>query len=61
MHIFYKQRVVDIVDGRPKWAELDEKSDLMDEVRDEQKSDKIDVAKAARERVSESAKRKRTA
>lgn len=28
-HIFYSQRVVDIDDGKPKWSELDESSDLM--------------------------------
>lgn len=30
-HIFYPQRVVDLPDGKPKWAGLDEKSDLVDE------------------------------
>ncbi|KAF9876871.1 hypothetical protein CkaCkLH20_05717 [Colletotrichum karsti] len=48
MHIFYKQRVVDLPDGKPKWAELDEKSDLMeeemeqevDEVKEEHKHDR---------------------
>ncbi|KAL7933171.1 Mss4-like protein [Trichoderma chlorosporum] len=31
-HLFYPQRVVDILDGKPKWAGLDDKSDLVDEV-----------------------------
>ncbi|KAL2206824.1 hypothetical protein CC79DRAFT_908010 [Sarocladium strictum] len=30
MHIFYEQRVVDIPDGKPKWAGLDEKSEQLD-------------------------------
>lgn len=59
MHIFYKQRVVDLPDGRPKWAALDEKSELMDELLDDEKSEKISVSKATES--SESAKRKRTA
>ncbi|KXJ93372.1 glutathione-dependent formaldehyde-activating, GFA [Microdochium bolleyi] len=31
-HIFYKQRIVDISDGKPKWTGLDEDSDLMEDV-----------------------------
>lgn len=31
-HIFYPHRVVDIRDGKPKWAGLDHKSDLVEEV-----------------------------
>lgn len=30
-HIFYPQRVVDLPDGKPKWAGLDGKSDLVPE------------------------------
>ncbi|KAI5865662.1 Mss4-like protein [Durotheca rogersii] len=30
-HIFYSQRVIDIPDGKPKWAGLDGESELMDE------------------------------
>lgn len=30
-HIFYSRRVVDIPDGKPKWDELDEKSDLIED------------------------------
>jgi hypothetical protein len=32
MHIFYSRRVLDIPDGKPKWTELDEKSELMEDV-----------------------------
>ncbi|KAL7953199.1 Mss4-like protein [Trichoderma compactum] len=31
-HLFYPQRVVDLPDGKPKWAGLDNKSELVDEV-----------------------------
>lgn len=34
MHIFYPQRVLDIVDGTPKWEKLDEKSERVSETRD---------------------------
>ncbi|KAL1959907.1 hypothetical protein VTO42DRAFT_575 [Malbranchea cinnamomea] len=30
-HIFYSQRVIDIPDGKPKWAGMDKSSDLMQE------------------------------
>lgn len=30
-HIFYSRRVVDIPDGKPKWDELEEKSDLIED------------------------------
>ncbi|KZV68838.1 hypothetical protein PENSPDRAFT_581773 [Peniophora sp. CONT] len=30
-HIFYSQRVVDVPDGLPKWSELNEKSDLIED------------------------------
>ncbi|KAK9770418.1 hypothetical protein AB5N19_11447 [Seiridium cardinale] len=32
MHIFYSRRVLDIKDGKPKWTELDEQSELMKDV-----------------------------
>ncbi|KAL4956513.1 Mss4-like protein [Aspergillus filifer] len=31
LHIFYESRCMDILDGKPKWAGLDEKSDLLDD------------------------------
>ncbi|KAI1191463.1 Mss4-like protein [Nemania serpens] len=31
-HIFYAQRVVDMPDGKPKWAGLDDKSELIKDV-----------------------------
>lgn len=31
-HIFYTSRVVDILDGKPKWAGMDGKSDLLDDL-----------------------------
>lgn len=31
-HLFYPQRVVDLPDGKPKWAGIDKKSELVDEV-----------------------------
>ncbi|KAL4904391.1 hypothetical protein BDW74DRAFT_154742 [Aspergillus multicolor] len=31
MHIFYTSRTMDIPDGKPKWAGLDEKSDALDD------------------------------
>jgi hypothetical protein len=31
MHIFYSSRAVDTPDGKPKWAALDEQSDLLDD------------------------------
>lgn len=31
MHIFYSRRALDITDGKPKWGELDESSDLIGE------------------------------
>lgn len=30
-HIFYSRRVVDIADGKPKWAGMDEESELLDD------------------------------
>ncbi|EGY17462.1 uncharacterized protein VDAG_01144 [Verticillium dahliae VdLs.17] len=33
MHIFYTRRVVDITDGKPKWAGLNDKSELVGETR----------------------------
>lgn len=30
-HIFYSQRVVDIPDGKPKWSEMNKKSDLIED------------------------------
>ncbi|KAM0335508.1 hypothetical protein ACHAQA_000556 [Verticillium albo-atrum] len=33
MHIFYPKRVLDIVDGKPKWEGLNDKSELVDEQR----------------------------
>ncbi|KAI9729674.1 MAG: hypothetical protein M1818_008427 [Claussenomyces sp. TS43310] len=30
-HIFYKSRVVDILDGKPKWAGMNDKSDLIED------------------------------
>ncbi|KAI0096009.1 Mss4-like protein [Nemania sp. FL0031] len=32
-HIFYSQRVVDLPDGKPKWAGLDNASELMEDVK----------------------------
>ncbi|CAG8092918.1 unnamed protein product [Penicillium nalgiovense] len=29
-HIFYKQRLVDILDDLPKWSEMDEESEILD-------------------------------
>ncbi|KAL4864506.1 hypothetical protein BDV12DRAFT_10364 [Aspergillus spectabilis] len=31
MHIFYSERAMDIPDGKPKWAALDEQSDALDD------------------------------
>lgn len=31
MHIFYSRRCLDITDGKPKWDQLDESSDLISE------------------------------
>ncbi|KAL5340638.1 Mss4-like protein [Aspergillus crustosus] len=31
MHIFYTHRAMDVPDGKPKWAGLDEKSDALDD------------------------------
>lgn len=31
-HIFYSSRVVEILDGKPKWAGMDEESDLLDDM-----------------------------
>lgn len=30
-HIFYSKRVVEIPDGKPKWAGMDEASELLDD------------------------------
>lgn len=30
-HIFYSQRMVDIRDGKPKWAGMNDSSDLIEE------------------------------
>lgn len=30
-HIFYSRRVVDIPDGKPKWDELNDQSDLIED------------------------------
>ncbi|KAL1987584.1 hypothetical protein VTN96DRAFT_3184 [Rasamsonia emersonii] len=30
-HIFYSRRVVEVLDGKPKWSELDSHSDLLDD------------------------------
>ncbi|PYH90094.1 hypothetical protein BO71DRAFT_422514 [Aspergillus ellipticus CBS 707.79] len=38
-HIFYGQRVVDVPDGKPKWAGLDGQSDLLDEGGGKRKTD----------------------
>jgi hypothetical protein len=32
MHIFYKRRILDIPDGKPKWTGLDKDSELMEDV-----------------------------
>lgn len=30
-HIFYSRRAVEIPDGKPKWSELDDSSELLDD------------------------------
>jgi hypothetical protein len=46
-HMFYKQRVVDIPDGRPKWSGMQGKSELIED------SPAEDVRKRKRETEEE--------